>query len=560
MDEGAGATNVEWREWGPEAFAVADRANKPVLLALVASWSEECRQMDETTYTEPRIAANINDGFVPVRVDADRHPRVRERYNMGGFPSTVFLTPEGEILTGATALGIDGFRGILDSVREVWDSRGDSAGSVPRALRESEPPGGSLDARIEEHFVEQLLAAYDEEFGGWGSDVKFPMPRTIEFALVRARDQATRTLEAIQTHLLDTYEGGFYRLARNRNWRGARREKLTDENAALVRAFAHAYRYTGEETYRDAATQTVDYLTTTLWTGDAFAASQGGNEEYFRLEPTEREEADRPRVDETVLADRNGLAVDALLRFAAYTDDDAAIRYARRARDHVVSELVSEGCVTHYHDPGSEETSGTDESSESGLLLDQARVLAGLTTSAAVLGESGPARAVADWTLDNLQVESGAFRDGPAGGSGLLDSPLYPLDTTVECADALLDLALLTGVERYREAARAGIEAFAGASDRMGVEVAQYATVAARLQDPQAIEVGTPAGSDLHRAALRLADHEAVVVPAAGERETGRSIADDGTTVADGEARLVADGAVEGRADSPSALEGLLTE
>jgi uncharacterized protein YyaL (SSP411 family) len=548
MDEGAAVTNVEWREWGPDAFAAADRSKQPVLLALVAPWSEECRQMDETTYAEPRIAANINDGFVPVRVDADRNPRVRERYNMGGFPSTVFLTPSGTILTGATALGIDGFRGILDSVRETWDGRGESAGSVPRTLRENGPSGGTLDARIEDHFVEQLLAAYDAEFGGWGSDVKFPMPRTVEFALVRARDQATRTLDAVQTHLLDTYDGGFYRLARNRNWRGARREKLTDENAALVRAFAHAYRYTGEDAYRATAAQSVDYLTTTLWTGDAFAASQGGDEEYFRLEPTEREETEQPRVDETVFADRNGLAVDALLRFAAYTDDDSATRYARRARTHVVSELVSEGRVRHFHD------------GESGLLLDQARVLAGLTTSAEVLGEPGPARAVADWTLENLQTASGAFRDGPTGGPGLLAEPLYPLDSTVECANALLDLALLTGVERYREAARAGIEAFAGAADRMGVEVAQYATAAARLRHPQAIEVGTPAGTDLHRAALRLADHESVVVPAATEPETGASVADDGTTVADGEARLVVDGTVEGRADSPPALEALLTE
>ena len=305
-------TKVEWREWGADAFEVAARRSQPVLLALVAPWSAECREMDATTYSEPRIAANINDGFVPVRVDADRHPRVRERYNMGGFPSTVFLTPQGGVLTGATALGVEGFRGILDSVRRTWDGKGEGAGSVPRALRNAEPPGGRVDARAEEAMVEQLLAAYDDEFGGWGTDVKFPLPRTVEFALVRARDQATRTLEAVQAHLLDTYDGGFYRCAGNRNWTNTRREKLTDENAALLRAFAHAYRYTGEESYRAAAERTVEYLTTTLWTGDAVAASQGGDPEYFTLEPTDREEADAPRVDDTVFADRNGLAVDGL--------------------------------------------------------------------------------------------------------------------------------------------------------------------------------------------------------------------------------------------------------
>ena len=86
MDKFAAETKVEWREWGPEAFAAAGRAGKPVLLALRASWCEECHEMDRTTYAEPRIAANVNDGFVPVRVDVDRHPRVRDRYNMGGSP------------------------------------------------------------------------------------------------------------------------------------------------------------------------------------------------------------------------------------------------------------------------------------------------------------------------------------------------------------------------------------------------------------------------------------------------------------------------------------------
>ena len=531
------ATKVEWNEWGEYAFDVAQQTGKPLLLSLITEWSADCKAMDAATYGEPRIAANVNDGFVPVRVDADRHPQLRERYNMGGFPSTVFLTPEGRVLTGATFLGNEGFRGILDKVRETWDSKGEEAGSVPRALRDANPPGGEIDARIEEHMVEQLLAAYDDEFGGWGTDVKFPLPRTIEFALVRARDQATRTRDAVQTHLLDTYDGGFYRYARNRNWGGTVREKLTDENAALVRAFAHGYRYTGDENYRDTAAQTIEYLTTDLWTGDAFAASQGGDENYYTLEPTEREQADAPPIDETVFAARNGLAVDGLLTFAAYTDDERAIRYADRARDHVVADLVEDGKVTHYRDG--------DETGPSGLLVDQARVLGGLTTSWQVRGEPGPAEAIADWTIENLRDESGAFRDGPAGEFGLLDSPLYPLDTSVELADALLDLALLTGETHYEDVAREAVAAFGNAADRMGVEVAHYAATAARLRTPEAIEVGTEAGTDLHRAALRLADHDTVVVPDA-----------EGI---DDAARHRADGEVTGTADSPGALETLLT-
>ncbi|SFS00270.1 hypothetical protein SAMN05216559_2336 [Halomicrobium zhouii] len=542
MDEFAADTKVEWREWGPAAFEDAAEAGKPLLLALTVPWSSECREMDRRTYGEPRIAANVNDGFVPVRVDADRHPRVRERYNMGGFPSTVFLTPDGKVLSGATYLGPDGFRDILDGVRETWDAKGEAAGSVPRSVGAGVPPAGEVTPRIEEHMVEQLLGAYDEEFGGWGSDVKFPMARTVEFALVRARDQATRTLEAIRTHLRDTYDGGFYRFAANRDWSDARSEKLLDENAAILRAFAHAYRYTGEEAYRETAEGTLDYLTTTLWNGEAeaFAGSQAGDSSYTQLQATEREDADAPHVDDTVFADRNGVAVDALCTYVAYTDDERAQRYAERARDHVVEQLVDDdGAVIHYADPDAGDVG------ERGLLLDQARVLQGLTTSWQVLGEGGPATAVADWTVDELQAENGAFRDGPVTGAGLLSEPQYPLDATVELADALADLAELTGDEEYRTAAEEAIAAFAGAADRMGVEVAAYASVASRLLEPASVRVGALAGSDLHRAALRLADHESVVVPDAANL--------------DDVAEQRVDGEVTGTAESPAELEALLT-
>ncbi|MFC6757299.1 MULTISPECIES: DUF255 domain-containing protein [Haloarcula] len=537
MDEFAAETKVEWREWGPEAFERAAGSGKPLLLSLSVPWSPECRAMDRGVFGEPRIAANINDGFVPVRVDADRNPLVRERYTMGGFPSTVFLTPEGEVISGSTFLGPDGFRGILDSVREAWDAKGASAGSVPRQLQDEAPPAGELRPRIEEHMVEQLLGAFDEEYGGWGSDVKFPLARTIEFALVRARDQATRTLEAVQTHLLDTYDGGFYRYATGRDWSNPRREKLLDENAALVRAFAHGYRYTGTEAYRDTAMRTVAYLTTELWTGDAFAGSQAGDDDYYQAGPTDREDAEPPHVDTTVFADRNGLAIDGLLWAHAYTDDERARRYAERARDYVTTQLVDEdGAVIH------------DDAADShrGLLIDQAGLLQGLTTSWQVLGEGGPAEAVADWTVDHRQQESGAFRDGPDEGAGLCGRSLHPLDSTVELADALVDLAALTGEERYRATAREAVESFAGAAERMGVEVAGYAGVAARLRDPQRLVVGTEAGTDLHRAALRLADHETTVVPdsdgdGVARRYEGETVTAEGETPQDLDAALTGD-------------------
>ena len=154
-----------------------------------------------------------------------------------------------------------------------------------------------------------------------------------------------------------------------------------------------------------------------------------------------------------------------------------------------------------------------------GLLVDHARLLAGLTTAAQVTGPDGwldPARAVADDAIDRLA--DGAFLDGEPGGAGLLDRPLRPLETNAEMADGLLELWALTGEERYRRAAVDALSSFAGAHDRMGVEAAGYAAACARAHyDPLVIRT-PPAGTELHRAALRVADHEKVVVP--GDRET----------------------------------------
>ncbi|QLG26248.1 thioredoxin domain-containing protein [Halorarum halophilum] len=495
-------TRVEWHEWGADAFDAAERTGKPVLLWLTATWCDDCHEMAVETFGDPRIAANVNDGFVPVLVDVDRHPRVRERYNMGGFPSTVFTTPAGELLTGATYLGPTGFRQVLDSVRESWDAKGEAAGRVPRALADDPTPSGPVDERIDEHLAGQLDAQWDPEFAGWGTDAKFPLPHTIEFALKRDRYKATQTLDAIERNLRDD-DGGFFRYAGARDWSDPHREKLLDDNAALLRAYANAYLYTGDGTYRDVAVDAADFLREELWSGFAFGGS---------IDPA------GDRRDLTAYAGGNALAADALSTLYAYTDDADARASAEDALAYLRSDLVDEdGRVLHFAD--------REEAGEVDVLSDCARVVGAFATAAQTFGdEVETARTVADRALDVLGDES-ALRDGRASGPGLLDRPLRPIDDNVEFADALCDLAALTGDDAYRERAREIVGAFAGAADRMGTQVAGYGGVAARLtRDPFVVDVGAPPGSDLHRAALRIADHEKVVVPGADEPPEGTAV------------------------------------
>jgi len=521
-DDGAD-TLVEWRAWGPAPFEEARASDRPLLLYLTAPWCTWCAEMDREVWTDPGIAANVHDGFVPVRVDADRRPDVRERYQPGGFPATVLLAPSGEVLAGSTYLGPDGVRSVIERVRNVYAERGADAGRVPRAVRERPPAGDPTG--VVAAMRDRVEKGFDPEFGGWGTDRKFPLPRTVEFALTRVPGAATRTLEAIRTHLYDTYDGGFYRYALERDWSEPRREKLAGENAGLARAFANAYAVTGEESYRETAAGAVDYLTTTLWTGRAFAGSQAGGD-YFTLDPDERAAATPPAVDSTVFAGRNGLAADACLRLAAVDGGAAdAARRAETAIESVLDALVSGGRVAHY------------AGGPSGLLGDQARLLGALTTAGQVRGVEDyaePARSIADWTIEHLSDPdaAGALRDRPPEtGAGLLERPLYPIDPAVDAAAALFELAILTGDDRYREAARRALSAFGSASDRMGVEVAGYATAVARTfgdggdgrSSPLVIRVADAPDSDLHRAALRVANHEKVVVPGAdGDPGTAR--------------------------------------
>ncbi|AFO55352.1 DUF255 domain-containing protein [Natrinema sp. J7-2] len=507
-------TRVEWREWGRDAFDEAAAADVPVLLSLTATWCDHCHEMDAETYAEPRIAANVNDSFVPVRVDVDRYPRVRDRYNMGGFPSTVFLAPDGAVLTGAGYLGPDGMRQVLDSVRTMWDTKGDGAARIPRPLREDNPPAGEVTADIESAMLGQLSESYDETAGGWGQHPKFPLPDALEFALKRDREMALRSYDAVGANLLDEYDGGFYRFATDRDWAGLQREKLLDSNGALVRAFANAYLHTGTDEYREPADRTIDFLTTTLWNAeaDAFANSQApGEDDAHSLDATERAAADEPPVDDGVFAGSNSLAIDGLLTYYAYTDDDRARRYAERALATLRADLLEDGVVRHAREQAVER----DADDAVPLLANQARVLAALTTAASTIETAvlDDATAVAETTIDRLHDED-SFLDGPAEGVGLCNQPLRPLDSNVAFADALIDLAALTGNDRYREFARETLEAFAGASDRFTVQVARYATAASRLlEGPLVIRVAAAPGTDLHRAALRVADHEKVVVP-----------------------------------------------
>src|SRR6266567_3294500 len=124
---------IAWLPWSTDAFSRAAREGKPVLLSITAAWCHACHEMDRTTYADPEVAALVRDRFVAIRVDTDRRPDINERYNLGGWPTTAFLTAEGDVIAGDTFVPPDRMRGVLARV---------SAHALPADMKRS-----ALEAR-----------------------------------------------------------------------------------------------------------------------------------------------------------------------------------------------------------------------------------------------------------------------------------------------------------------------------------------------------------------------------------------------------------------------------
>src|SRR3990172_225563 len=130
------ANEIRWRQWGEDAFREAKESGKPILLSLSAVWCHWCHVMDETSYSNEGVIKYINEHYVPVRVDNDQRPDINARYNMGGWPTTAFLTPEGEVLAGGTYVPPEQMLELLPKVSVHYMSNRDELTQKAAELRQ----------------------------------------------------------------------------------------------------------------------------------------------------------------------------------------------------------------------------------------------------------------------------------------------------------------------------------------------------------------------------------------------------------------------------------------
>ncbi len=309
---------INWMVWGKEAFDKAAKEKKPVLLSISATWCHWCHRMDHDNYDNEDIASVINGYFIPVRVDTDRRPDINERYNQGGWPTTVFLDSKGNIILGATYVHPQEFPQMLEYIKNFYEKNADSIPQMTQADR----PQGTDFSEVPEQISRRVEEDFDIDYGGFGRGQKFPMSEVLEFCIARYyttkekkfRLFTTTTLDNM-TGIMDKIEGGFFRYATDRQWTVPHYEKMLEGNAEIIVNYIHAYAMTGKTEYAKIAERTIRYVTDNLL-GEAFYGSQDADEAYYSSE----ERKEKPKVDKTIYVSMNAKMVNALLEASVFID------------------------------------------------------------------------------------------------------------------------------------------------------------------------------------------------------------------------------------------------
>ena len=296
---------VDWFPWGPDALARAKLLDRPIFLSIGYAACHWCHVMERESFEHEPTARYLNDRFVAIKVDREERPDLDQVYMSavqamtggGGWPMSVFLTPEGRPFYGGTYYpdeprhGMPSFRQVLEGVDRAWrEQRADveaAGGRLVQGLVEQ----SRLEAGVDDPTPDLLAAAaraieasFDAANGGWGRAPKFPQPMTIEFLLrhhlatgdPRPLLVARRSLEAMANGgLRDQLGGGFHRYSTDAHWLVPHFEQMLYDNAQLARVYLHAWALTGDADLLAVATGTLDYMRRELTTDDgAFAASQ----------------------------------------------------------------------------------------------------------------------------------------------------------------------------------------------------------------------------------------------------------------------------------------------
>ncbi|PZF58259.1 thioredoxin domain-containing protein [Curtobacterium sp. MCSS17_008] len=522
---------VDWREWGPEAFAEARERDVPVLVSVGYATCHWCHVMARESFSDPAIGELLRRDFVAVKVDREERPDVDASLMASasaftqqlGWPLTAFTTPEGRVFFAGTyyppsPVGqVGSFRQVLAAVLDAWEERRHevdaNAGAIATAIRQGAEAdaaargggtGDGVDPRLPSvdairAVTAQLVSAEDTTYGGFGGAPKFPSAPLLEFLAdvgadgdEVARALLDRSLQAIRSTELTDADGGVFRYATKRDWSVPHYERMLYDNAGLLAV-------AGAEQARGIA----DFLRDTLRRPDgAFVAAQDSEStidgrrvegEWYRLPLAERGRFDPPPLDDQVLTGWNGLAVRGLAVAGARHGDPEMVALARDAADAVLAAHVRDGHVVVRSSTSHGTSSAPPTVEDVGLLAE------GLLELALVTGEVGYAETARSLVDDGLAGSFGVDPVLQAAGTATGEQPQTALRSgTVALASAAATLAALTGDDALRTAAaslvadraRTGTDRLLGHADALGVALSvqrpsrEVVVVSADADDP----------------------------------------------------------------------------
>ena len=486
---------VAWLPWSSAAFDRARSERKPVLLSIAATWCQWCREMDRTSYADPSIATYINKRFVPIRVDADQRPDISDRYNLGGWPTTAFLTPDGAILAGGTFVPVERMQAVLAQVADAFAT---GIGVDPDLA----PPAGGAPSPAPigiEELCGRIFAAFDPDCGGFGIEPKFPLVAPVYLALdlleatkdPRYETMAVATLDAMGWGgLYDEVDGGFFRYTTTRDWQLPHFEKMLEGNAALLRLYLDAGSSLGITRFTGRAADTLRYIQT--WLADPVDGGWWGSQEadadyYAAASSADRRAVSAPPIGRVLYADSNALMASAAFQAAGVFDDEGLRDFALKSLERVLLACYKPGAgVAHYFD---------GHAHVRGLLGDQiamaAASLDAFDLTSNIVYEM-MAEELAHYVIRVMWDESsGGFFDrapdeegADGAGVGLMRQPLKPFVQNCDASRVLRRLAIASGDHAFATIADRTLAAMAPLAPGEGPLAAHYvlAVRAARVR------------------------------------------------------------------------------
>jgi len=516
--------NINWQPWGKNAFELAKKENKPILLDLSAVWCHWCHRMDHDTYDTAQVIDVVNSKFVAIKVDIDQRPDIRDRYNFGGFPTTAFLTDTGKVITGHTYLPKDQMLHLLAQVSTFYNSLKIEAEAKQSSMqaKKLQHNAGNSEKEITLNYStlgkisEFLTSNFDSTFGGFGTQPKFPVTEAVEFALLQcskntAKDEsiivankkyteiAKQTLKGM-LGIFDKVEGGFFRYSVTQDWTLPHYEKMAESNAELIRNYLNAHQLLRESVgneFKDVAIQTLGYVQNTLYDAktNVFYASQDADEEYYKRSKEQRKKLSKPYVDKTIFTNLNAQMISAFLRASVVLNDKkysdvalTALKYLYKNNTNKTGNAgnVSAGFI-HYslskkdRKDNKNKPSSSDLDSHSGLLIDQVYMLRALLGAFQVTQDKKyleDAEKLFAYVKSNFyDKDDQAFSDRIISKEdiGYLQFPDKSLLDNSLLADSLVRLYSLTSKEGYPEIAAGILKAFSHDFNHHGFNAAGYA-------------------------------------------------------------------------------------